>query len=166
MTLEELNALSAEEAQRELLRCCGSTRWAHAVSSRRPFPSMEALQQAAQDVWWSLEGSDWLEAFAHHPRIGERAAGWANQEQAGTHGASDETRDALVKANRDYERKFGHVFLICATGRSAAEMLAELRHRLGNEPGPELRIAAEEQAKITRLRLEKLLTRPLESTPR
>jgi 2-oxo-4-hydroxy-4-carboxy-5-ureidoimidazoline decarboxylase len=166
MTLEELNALNPEDAQRELMRCCGSKRWAEAVTARRPFRSVTALQEAAHDVWWSVDGADWLEAFSHHPRIGERAAGWANQEQAGTRGASDGTLDALVKGNRDYERKFGHVFLIFATGKTADEMLADLQRRLRNEPGPELRIAAGEQEKITRLRLEKLITLPLESTPR
>ena len=166
MTLDELNASSAEEAQRELMRCCGSTRWAVAMSARRPFQSVAALQESARDVWWSLEGADWLEAFSHHPRIGERAAGWAHQEQAGTRGASDETLDAIVKGNREYERKFGHVFLISATGKTADQMLGELRRRLANEPGPELRIAAGEQEKITRLRLEKLITLPLESPSR
>lgn len=168
MTLEELNALDAEDAQRELMRCCGSKRWAEAMTARRPFRSVAALQQAAHDLWWSMDASDWLEAFSHHPRIGERggAAGWASQEQAGTRDASDGTLDALVDGNRDYERKFGHVFLIFATGKTADEMLGELQRRLRNEPGPELRIAAGEQEKITHLRLEKLISLPLESTPR
>jgi OHCU decarboxylase len=166
MTLDELNALSDNDAHRELMRCCGSTRWAAAMSARRPFRSMESLQRDAEEAWWSLGDSDWLEAFTHHPRIGERAAGWANQEQAGTRGASRATLDELVETNREYERRFGHVFLILATGKTADEMLAELRRRLRNEPASELRIAAGEQAKITRLRLEKLVNVPVGSTPR
>jgi OHCU decarboxylase len=114
----------------------------------------------ADDVWWSLEGGDWLEAFAAHPRIGERAAGWAGEEQSGVRGADDEVLGRLNSLNHDYERKFGHVFLIFATGKSAAEILAELERRLANDPATELRIAAGEQAKITRLRLQKALAEP------
>ena len=163
MTLAELNALDPEAARREFARCCGSVRWASAMAGRRPFRNRDDLVLAADDVWWSLEGSDWLEAFSHHPRIGERAAGWARDEQSGARGAPDSTMKALATLNHDYERKFGHVFLIFATGKSADDMLAELRRRLDNQPAPELRIAAGEQAKITRLRLEKLLDAPLES---
>lgn len=166
MTLEQLNAMRADDAERELRRCCASTRWASIMTSRRPFRSVDDLQRQADEVWWSLDRSDWLEAFSHHPRIGERAAGWANQEQAGTHAAGRATLDALVQGNREYERRFGHVFLICATGRTADEMLHELRRRLTNDPGPELRVAAGEQAKITRLRLEKLISVPVEPTRR
>lgn len=157
MTLGELNALPREVAERELSRCCGSTRWAAAIVARRPFADAEALARDAEEIWWTLEGGDWLEAFSRHPRIGERAAGWAGSEQAGMSGASEQTRQRLTALNHDYERKFGHVFLIFATGRSADEMLSELERRLGNDPATELKIAAGEQAKITRLRLEKLL---------
>ena len=114
---------------------------------------------AAETVWWSLEPEDWLEAFAAHPRIGGRARDvWSSTEQAGMKGATAGTQTALAAGNREYEARFGHVFLICATGRSAAEMLSELVQRLGNDPATELRIAAGEQAKITRLRLQKLVT--------
>lgn len=164
MTLEQLNSLSADAAKRELELCCGSERWATAMNARRPFTDPDELHRAADEVWWSLEGADWLEAFSHHPRIGERAAGWAKDEQAGVAGASSSILKTFASLNREYERKFGHVFLIFATGKSADDMLGELRRRLANNPAAELRIAAAEQARITRLRLEKLLTPSLESS--
>ena len=163
MRLDELNALSVEAAQRELERCCGSARWAAAMAGRRPFRTADDLRTAAEECWWSLGGADWLEAFSHHPRIGGghrgRVAAWARDEQSGVGGASDETIKALARLNRDYERKFGHVFLIFATGKGAEEMLAELRRRLANDPVTELRNAASEQAKITKLRLQKLVSK-------
>lgn len=118
----------------------------------------------ADDIWWSLEGGDWLEAFAAHPRIGERAAGWAGDEQSGVRGAERDVLGRLNSLNHDYERKFGHVFLIFATGKTSAQMLAELERRLANDPSTELRIAAGEQARITRLRLQKLLAEAREPT--
>lgn len=125
--------------------------------------------EAAERAWWGLPPADWTEAFGAHPRIGEagndggrrRATGapaWPQEEQSGAADATAEARRALAEGNRKYEKRFGHVFLICATGRHAEEMLAELRRRLHNDPAAELRIAAGEQAKITRLRLEKLVT--------
>jgi OHCU decarboxylase len=127
------------------------------MAALRPFNDVKDLYGAADEIWWSLDGGDWLEAFSQHPRIGERAAGWAQDEQSRVTEASDKTRSVLAQRNRDYERKFGHVFLICATGKDADEMLVALQHRIDNDPATELRIAAAEQAKITRLRLEKLL---------
>lgn len=164
MTLEQLDALPGDAAKRELQRCCGSERWAAAMTARRPFRGTEQLTQVADEVWWSLEPADWLEAFSHHPRIGERAAGWARDEQSGARGASDETAKALAKLNHEYERTFGHVFLIFAAGKTADEMLAALQHRLTNDAATELRNGATEQAKITKLRLEKLLSTSLESS--
>ena len=164
MTLEQLNALSRSTAREELERCCGSDRWVAAMTDRRPFHGPDELYHAAEEEWWSLGPADWLEAFSHHPRIGERAAGWAKDEQAGVDAASHSTRMALATLNREYEDRFNHVFLICATGKSADEMLGEVRRRLANDPAQELRIAAAEQAKITRLRLQKLLTPSLESS--
>jgi len=112
---------------------------------------------AAERAWWGLGPDDWREAFAAHPRIGERGPdAWSAAEQAGMSSAADATRRALAAGNRAYEERFGQVFLICAIGRSAADMLADLERRLGNDPVTELRVAAAEQAKITRLRLEKL----------
>jgi 2-oxo-4-hydroxy-4-carboxy-5-ureidoimidazoline decarboxylase len=128
------------------------------MAGRRPFQDERHLFQAADDTWWALSSPDWLEAFSHHPRIGERAAGWANDEQSGTRSASQKIKDELVKWNGDYERRFGHVFLICATGKQAGDMLKQMERRMNNEPAAELRVAAGEQAKITRLRLEKLLS--------
>jgi OHCU decarboxylase len=160
MRLDELNGLSSEAAERELLRCCGSQRWAKTMVERRPFASMEELQKTAEDEWWKLKYHDWLEAFSHHPRIGEHSGsrGFAKQEQAGTSNASDQTLKELNRLNRVYEEKFGHVFLIFATGKSAQEMLDALHTRLLNSADVELTNAANEQAKITRLRLEKLIS--------
>ena len=165
--LARLNALDAPAAERELLKCCGSTAWARAMSARRPFADVEELMLTADEVWWALGTRDWHEAFASHPKIGGRKAAraqeqqaraWSEQEQAGTSAAEQTTRDELAAANRVYEEKFGHIFIVCATGKTAAQMLNILRARLANDPGIELRNAADEQRKITRLRLEKLLT--------
>ncbi|HJQ40146.1 MAG TPA: allantoicase [Thermoanaerobaculia bacterium] len=142
---------------RELHRVCGSARWVDEFAKKRPFKSWDDMVEAAQKVWMKLDESDWLEAFSAHPRIGERKAGWSQQEQSGTRSASSETMDALANANRDYEQKFGFIYLVCATGRGADEMLANCRSRMANDHATELRIAAEEQAKIIALRLEKLV---------
>jgi OHCU decarboxylase len=158
--LSDLNALPREAAERELGRCCASARWSAAVAARRPFANVEELCRVGDEVWWTLEGGDWLEAFARHPRIGERAAGWASDEQAGARQASAATLQRLNELNHEYERKFGHVFLISATGKSAEEILAQLEKRIANDVATELKIAALEQSKIMRLRLEKLLAPP------
>ena len=161
-----LNALPPEDAERELLACCGSTRWANAVAARRPYRETEELLRVADDVWWSLDEGDWLEAFSHHPRIGEsaapapageRAEGWSASEQAGMRDASATTADELARLNDEYVNRFGYTYIVCATGKSADEMLAILRARLANDATREVRAAAEEQRKISRLRLEKLL---------
>ena len=158
MNLKELNSLPGAQAEEELLKCCGSQRWTKAMAARRPFKSMEELQSTAEAEWWKLEYSDWLEAFSHHPRIGERkASGWASTEQSGTRSASDDMLLSLEQLNRMYEEKFGFVFLIFATGKSADQMLDALRLRLQNGRDVELKNAVTEQAKIMRLRLEKLL---------
>jgi OHCU decarboxylase len=128
------------------------------MAAERPFPDIETLLGHADRVWWSLSEGDWLEAFAAHPRIGDPAAGFSEHEQASTRDASADLLARLADANREYEQRFGHIFLICATGRSAAEMLLALNQRLGNDARTELRVAAEEQRKITRIRLERLLT--------
>jgi OHCU decarboxylase len=166
LTLDRLNALPGDEAAAAFLACCGSTRWAREMAARRPFADVAALLAAADEVWWSLAPDDWDEAFRAHPRIGERkaapaqgarAAAWSAQEQAGAASAGDETALALADGNRAYEERFGRIYIVCATGKTAEEMLAILRARLANDPATELRAAAAEQAKITRLRLEKLL---------
>jgi len=155
--VERLNRLPREEAIACFLSCCGSKEWARRMEEARPFGDLPEPFDAADRIWRSLSEADWLEAFRAHPRIGERAAGQAGQEQSGTRGASPETLASLQRANREYEEKFGRIFLVCATGRSAEEMLALCRQRLHNDPREELRVAAEEQRKVTRLRLEKLL---------
>lgn len=134
--------------------------------ARRPFGSDAALFAAADEEWAKVGREDVLEALAHHPRIGANVdelrkkfastAAWASTEQAGAAAASEETLHALRDANVRYDARYGHVFVVCATGKSAAEMLAILEARMHNEPDVELRIAAAEQAKITRIRLEKL----------
>ena len=156
--LARFNALPAGEAAARLLPCCGSWTWACEMSRSRPFQSRADLQEKSDQIWWSLGGKDWREAFAAHPRIGENGSRWSEQEQAGARGVDAETLAALVEANRVYESRFDHIFIVYATGKSAAEMLDLLRARLDNDPETELRIAAEEQRKITNLRLEKLFS--------
>ena len=164
--LARLNALPAEDAEAALLACCGSRAWARGVAARRPFASEEALFAAADAVWWSLDREAWLEAFRSHPRIGERKAeagqtareqGWSRGEQAGMDAAGEQTRRAMAELNRRYEERFGYIYLVCAAGKSADELLAMLEQRLQNSPEAEIMVAAEEQAMITRLRLKKLL---------
>ena len=161
-----LNSLPADEAINQFKSCCCATRWAEQMVHRRPFATRDELVATGNEVWWSLTSDDWLEAFRAHPKIGEKkavsvasvqSAQWSNSEQAGVRNASDETTELLAKLNREYETTFGYIFIVCATGKSAEEMLAILRERIGNEPGKELRIAAGEQAKITELRLKKLI---------
>lgn len=165
-SLERLNNLSAEEAEAELLKCCGSTLWARRMAGHRPFLDLQELLARADAVWWALDTEDWLEAFSRHPKIGEKEAErgqaegarqWSEQEQAGTHSADEATRLSLSESNREYERKFGFIYIVCATGKNADEMLLILRERLQNDADTELRIAAEEQRRITHLRLQKLL---------
>lgn len=162
-----LNSLTAEEAAKELRQCCGSRRWADQMSNDRPYSTLEALITDADQLWWSLTPDDWLEAFRSHPKIGEKKAGdkvsaqsqqWSGQEQAGVSSASQDTVSELAALNRAYEQKFGFIFIICATGKSSDEMLAALTERLRHDSDTELRLAAAEQAKITQLRLKKLLT--------
>ena len=159
-----LNALAPEDAHAALLKCCASLKWATAMVNARPFATDVALLEEADRIWFSLDQQDWLEAFAGHPRIGDRAkaenastAKWSSQEQAGMGGASDTLASALSEGNRAYEARFGYVFLICATGRRAQDMLSSLHERLHNTPEQEMRNAGEQQALITRLRLAKLV---------
>jgi 2-oxo-4-hydroxy-4-carboxy-5-ureidoimidazoline decarboxylase len=157
---EVLNALPAAAVRAALTRCCGSGRWVAGMMGRRPWASAAALYADAEATWAALGHDDFLEAFAHHPRIGARADQtddvWARQEQARVGDADGETVRSLVEANERYLQRFGYIFIVCATGKSAAEMLQLLEARLGNDPERELALAAGEQARITRLRLEKL----------
>jgi len=164
-----VNALSEPDARQQLYRCCASRRWVAAMAAGRPYGDDDAVLAAADRVWWALAPDDWREAFAAHPRIGDRAAtdprhastrDWSRAEQAGTAAADAATLAALAEGNRLYAERFGHVFLIAAAGRTAEEMLVALRRRLRNDPDTELREAAAEHATITRLRLERLAVHP------
>ena len=164
--LRRWNELRAEDAEREVLHCCGSTAWARALAARRPFASEDELLEASDRIWSGLGEQDWMEAFATHPRIGQRkapetassqSASWSAQEQKGVGDAEEAVRAALAEGNRKYEQRFGRVFLVCATGKSAEEMLAMLRRRLNNDAATEMREAAEEQRKITNIRIRKWL---------
>lgn len=166
MTLDAFNALSAGGATDELLRCCGCARWAAAVAAARPFRDKKALLAASDAAWAATGEADWREAFSHHPRIGGKDAlrekfaatrAWAKGEQSGAAAADDAVLDALASGNAAYEKRFGHIFIVCATGKTAAEMLDLLKSRLPHDAGTELRLAAGEQNKITKIRLEKLI---------
>ena len=148
-----------DDAKSGLLSCCGSAKWVDAIAKARPFANWDDLAALADRIWSKLGSEDWMEAFRAHPRIGEKKAKarWASDEQSGTSGASQETMNALAEGNRQYEKKFGHIYLVCATGRNADDMLANLRERMKNDAATELRVAAEEQRRITALRLEKLV---------
>jgi len=153
--IAKLNALGRADAVAALLAANGSKAWAEKMADRRPFEDLPSLQRIAEQVWFALGESDWLEAFSAHPRIGAKASGTAGQEQAGVAGAKESVMAELATKNAEYEKKNGFVYLVCATGKSADEMLAILSERLGTTRAAELRTAAEEQAMITRLRLRK-----------
>jgi OHCU decarboxylase len=153
--------LPAAEAVDALLAVCHSRRWAAEVAAGRPYADADALLAAADRIWMSLRPQDWLEALAAHPRIGERggrSAASSELEQSGVGVAAADVRASIASGNADYEARFGHVFLVSAEGRSAEQILANLRSRLANDPDVELRVAAEEHRRITRLRLIRLLS--------
>ena len=167
MDLETFNAATRREADTVLLSCCASRRFAAAVATGRPYRSLAAAEAATSAAFESLTWDDVLEALEHHPRIGARAdgrpagAGWPGkhgQSAAEQSGVADSDRAALAAANAEYEARFGHVFLICASGLTGGQMLAELRARLGNNPHTERIVATRELQKITVLRLRKALT--------
>ncbi len=163
---EVLNELQPSAARAALLRCCGSARWADRILAEGPYASTAALFEAADRNWSELGRDDYLEAFSHHPQIGAdpselqrkfaSTADLSASEQAGASKADLAELEALRDGNRAYSERFGYTFILCATGKSASEMLALLRERLANDPETELTVAAAEQAKITKLRLEKL----------
>lgn len=167
MNIEELNHLSTQEAFEALFKCCGSTFWAESMVGARPFANVEDLRNKADRLWLQAKEKDALEAFTHHPKIGDlkslqekfaTTGKWAGGEQAGVNNADMQVLEALAQGNADYEAKFGYIFIVCATGKSAEEMLHILQSRLPNDPVSELRIAMQEQHKITHIRLEKLLS--------
>lgn len=161
--LTRLNGLGAETARRELLTCCAATEFADSVASGRPYESLDDLLNASDDAVAKLTEDDIAEALAAHPRIGQRADGegreaaWSRREQSGAADATPAVKQALAEGNAAYEQRFDRVFLICATGRSAESILADLHTRLGNDPETERAVVREELRKITRLRLRKLV---------
>ena len=164
-TWQRLDAASETEARELLTMCCGSPAWVDRMLAHRPFGSDEQLHAMARQEWFALTPDLWKDAFAQHPAIGDRealrerfpkTAEFSADEQRGVADASDHTLDALAERNRDYRARFGHIFIVCATGKSADELLASLDARLKNDPQTELLIAAGEQAKIIELRLQRL----------
>jgi 2-oxo-4-hydroxy-4-carboxy-5-ureidoimidazoline decarboxylase len=165
--IDDLNTLPPDRAADVLRACCGSSRWVDAMVARRPFASIDDALAAADLMWAELGPDDWREAFSHHPRIGERrsvspqsamAAAWSAAEQSRVAAAVDRLRDEQAAVNRDYEARFGYIYIVCAAGKEPEELLAIARRRLKNEPSAELRVAAGEQHQITRLRLRALLS--------
>lgn len=168
VTLEELNQAPEDEAAISLRRCCGAEKWVRSMLQARPFSSLGDMFEKAEAASDELTRQDWIEAFSHHPRIGSieslrnrfaevHTREWSTGEQSGVQQASEEVLEALARGNEEYENKFGYIFIVCATGKSAQEMLALLETRLPHSPEEELQVAASEQRKITRLRLEKLM---------
>jgi 2-oxo-4-hydroxy-4-carboxy-5-ureidoimidazoline decarboxylase len=166
MTLHELNLLDKDELKNALFQCCGSATWVDKMLPFFPADDMVELLEDAEEQWWKCSEQDWLEAFTHHPKIGDveglqkkfaSTAHWAAGEQSGASTASMDTLIELKNGNEAYQKKFGYIFIVCATGKSAAEMLELLQERLNNEPTVEIELAADEQNKITKLRIEKLL---------
>jgi OHCU decarboxylase len=166
LTLARLNALPPPEAAEQLRACCGASRWVEAMLARRPFQSVDHLLSVADKAWRATGPSDWEEAFAHHPRIGDHQAAapvsaaaqaWSTREQSTAAGSGAAARAALAEANTAYEQRFGRIYLVCAAGRSAEELLADVAERMKNDPEREREVAVEEQRKITRLRLMALI---------
>jgi len=167
MTFEEFNQLKPGEAKVELLKCCGSEHWVDQMIEHLPFQNSNTLFQKAHDIWYDeCSKKDWLEAFKYHPKIGDisslkekyaNSKNWASTEQSGTKSASEETIENLAKVNKAYEDKFGYIFIVCATRKSAHEMLTLAEARLKNDSDVEIHLAMGEQQKITLIRLQKLL---------
>jgi len=164
-TLADWNKLDRASAVSSILPCCGSARWADELVEMRPIHTEAQLLERSDAVWGALSPDDWNEAFRSHPRIGQRQTGpviaqsteWSRNEQSGMVRSSTEVRSALEEGNQHYERRFGRIYIVCATGKSAEEMLADLQRRLHNDAETELREAVEQQRQITRLRLRKWL---------
>jgi 2-oxo-4-hydroxy-4-carboxy-5-ureidoimidazoline decarboxylase len=160
------NGMTAEEAAEEILPCCGSRTWAREMVAHRPLRSEAELLSASDEVCGRLAEADWMEAFRSHPRIGEsraeghtsaRSTAWSGQEQKSVSAAGDDIKTALAEGNRAYEERFHRLFIVCATGKTPAEMLQILERRLGNDESVEFREAAEQQRQIAQLRLQKWL---------
>ncbi len=167
MTLHELNILSKERLTEELTKCCGATNWVQRMLHFIPADDLVELLNDAEEQWWQCTEADWKEAFTHHPKIGDidslkkkfaSTANWASGEQSGVNTATDTIINALAEGNRLYEEKFGYIFIVCATGKTASELLDLLQNRFNNKPEDEIKIAADEQNKITLIRLQKLIS--------
>jgi len=167
MTLNDLNKLTPQQLTEELTKCCGSSRWVQNMSSIFPVANEQMLYEQAERIWFGRNEEDWQEAFTHHPKIGDisslkekfaSTSKWAEGEQAGVAQTNEQVLEALAEGNRLYEEKFGYIFIVCATGKSAVEMLSMLQSRLYNLPEDEIKIAMAEQNKITLIRLKKLLS--------
>ena len=165
MTLQQFNNLTTEQAREELFKCCGCGNWADELSLLLPFSSVGSLKGVSDEMWSQCSEKDFLEAFSHHPKIGDvkslekkfaSTQQWASGEQAAVSAAPQQVLEKLAEGNNLYEKKFGYIFIVCATGKSAAEMLDLLNQRLPNSPEQELKIAASEQNKITHIRIDKL----------
>jgi OHCU decarboxylase len=166
VTVEELNALPHAKAVEVFTACCGAHRWVAGMVERRPFSAADEVVAVGNELWRQMKERDWREAFDHHPRIGESRSAVAQDKQAASWSVGEQSRAATVDAgiqrqiadaNVAYEARFGHIYIVCAAGRSADELLAIARSRMSNDPATEMRVAAEEQRKITELRLRKLL---------
>lgn len=168
MTLEQFNSLDKDAVAAELTKCCGAARWVELMMNHFPFESKKEMLQLADKIWnQSCSEKDWLEAFTHHPKIGDTKSlenkfaatkHWAGNEQAGVNKADATIINELLKGNKNYEQEFGFIFIVCATGKSADEMLELLQQRMNNSYEDEIKIAAAEQAKITAIRINKLLS--------
>lgn len=166
MTLETLNQLPVDQLKATLRACCGSLTWVKRMVSHFPVEDEDSLLRNAEAVWFDCSEADWREAFSHHPKIGDldalkkkfaATAAWAGEEQSAVKQTNDTVLTALKKCNDRYEAKFGYIFIVCATGKSAEEMLHLLEVRLNNTTTDEIRLAMQEQNKITLIRLQKLL---------
>ena len=162
--LDDWNQLPAPDALAPLLACCGSREFADALVRARPFANADALLAAADNIWWSLREGDWLEAFACHPRIGESAANgsrqfsaWSVEEQSTARSGAYSVLDSILRKNREYEARHGFIYIVCASGKSADELLAILDRRIGNSTENEIKEAAEQQRQITHIRIRKWL---------
>jgi len=163
--LTNWNSLDAASAAREVVPCCGSSAWAEGLAALRPFADAQELFAASDRIWTPLSEPAWREAFDSHPRIGQQHArsataqslSWSSAEQRAAMSDEDATKLALAEGNRQYEERFGRIFIVCASGKSAAEILAILNDRLNNTPAAELLEAAEQQRQITQLRLRRWL---------
>jgi 2-oxo-4-hydroxy-4-carboxy-5-ureidoimidazoline decarboxylase len=166
MTIEALNTLTPSEANKQFELCCGASNWVEKMNQNRPFHDKKELFQKAESIWLSLSSEDWLEAFTHHPKIGninslrkkfQNTKSISKNEQSGVNNATESTLKDLAESNQLYEDKFGFIFIVCATGKSSDEMLALIKIRINNNAKIEMQNAAKEQNKITQLRLKTLL---------